>query len=955
MFNLQEQKNIPLLDVNAQIYNESEFNCKHIHLESDSNEKVFMVAFRTIPEDSTGVAHILEHTALCGSKKYPVRDPFFMMIRRSLNTFMNAFTSSDWTAYPFATLNKKDFNNLLGVYLDSAFFPNLDSLDFAQEGHRLEFQEKNNPESEIEIKGVVYNEMKGAMSSITSQLWHGMSKHLYSSSTYKHNSGGDPENIIDLSHEDLVNFHQKHYHPSNATFFTFGNVDPLEIQSFIKENVLDNFSPSDEVVAVKNEDRLESPKVVSDFYNPQPGDENNHHIVLSWLLNESHNPVQLLETYLMSNILLDNSASPLRKVLESTKLGKSPSPLTGLEADQKELVFAAGLEGVDSNKSKEVEKLIMDCLTKLVEDGVPKDLIDSSLHQLEIRQREITGSGMPFGLQIMLTCLPACIHNDNPLNVLDLDSAFNKIKNNLKTENYIENLIDRSLIKNNHRLTYSLIPDTELNKKNEEKIQNKVFEITKNFSSDDKEKLIKLANDLEKRQNSIDDPEVLPKVTKEDIPKTRNYASPIAFAKDKSTDYFYKSGTNGIVYHSMIFPCDALDENELKIASLFSNTLTDIGLGKDGYEDIQKYQSSITGGISASFITLPNKSDDTFKLALKVSSKSLEGNESYMQDLILRTVKESSFDETKRIEELLEFISSDNEKSVIQNGHILSMSNAASQISDIASTNDLTSGLRFIHNTNHLSKLIGEDDELAKYLELLRSINSKISNTPSHLFTASALDKAKLNLDFTIKENTHHYKNQGLVALQSNPIGWITGSQVCFCAEAFPTVDYKHEDAPALTVLGTVLRNGYLHSAIREKGGAYGAGASQDSNNKVFKFFSYRDPKCTETFKEFKKSREWSIKNITEEQLEEGVLGVISSIDKPLSPFGEAMSDFMSSLDQKTQDERLSFRSKVKECSLADLAMVSEKYLFNESKRSAIAGQNYETELKDLGFEIKNI
>jgi len=955
MFNLQEQKNIPLLDVNAQIYNESEFNCKHIHLESDSNEKVFMVAFRTIPEDSTGVAHILEHTALCGSKKYPVRDPFFMMIRRSLNTFMNAFTSSDWTAYPFATLNKKDFNNLLGVYLDSAFFPNLDSLDFAQEGHRLEFQEKNNPESEIEIKGVVYNEMKGAMSSITSQLWHGMSKHLYSSSTYKHNSGGDPENIIDLSHEDLVNFHQKHYHPSNATFFTFGNIDPLEIQSFIKENVLDNFSPSDEVVAVKNEVKLESPKVVSDFYNPQPGDENNHHIVLSWLLNESHNPVQLLETYLMSNILLDNSASPLRKVLESTKLGKSPSPLTGLEADQKELVFAAGLEGVDSNKSKEVEKLIMDCLTKLVEDGVPKDLIDSSLHQLEIRQREITGSGMPFGLQIMLTCLPACIHNDNPLNVLDLDSAFNTIKNNLKTENYIENLIDRSLIKNNHRLTYSLIPDTELNKKNEEKIQNKVFEITKNFSSDDKEKLIKLANDLEKRQNSIDDPEVLPKVTKEDIPKTRNYASPIAFAKDKSTDYFYKSGTNGIVYHSMIFPCDALDENELKIASLFSNTLTDIGLGKDGYEDIQKYQSSITGGISASFITIPNKSDDTFKLALKVSSKSLEGNESYMQDLILRTVKESSFDEIKRIEELLEFISSDNEKSVIQNGHILSMSNAASQISDIASTNDLTSGLRFIHNTNHLSKLISEDDELAKYLELLRSINSKISNTPSHLFTASALDKAKLNLDFTIKENTHHYKNQGLVALQSNPIGWITGSQVCFCAEAFPTVDFWHEDAPALTVLGTVLRNGYLHSAIREKGGAYGAGASQDSNNKVFKFFSYRDPKCTETFKEFKKSREWSIKNITEEQLEEGVLGVISSIDKPLSPFGEAMSDFMSLLDQKTQDERLSFRSKVKECSLADLAMVSEKYLFNESKRSAIAGQNYETELKDLGFEIKNI
>ena len=955
MFNLQEQKNIPLLDVNAQIYNESEFNCKHVHLESDSNEKVFMVAFRTIPEDSTGVAHILEHTALCGSKKYPVRDPFFMMIRRSLNTFMNAFTSSDWTAYPFATLNKKDFDNLLGVYLDSAFFPNLDSLDFAQEGHRLEFQEKNNPESEIEIKGVVYNEMKGAMSSITSQLWHGMSKHLYPSSTYKHNSGGDPENIIDLSHEDLVNFHKKHYHPSNATFFTYGNIDPIEIQSFIKENVLDNFSPSNEVVAVKNEDRFDLPITASDFYNPQPGDEDNHHIVLSWLLNESHNPVQLLETYLMSNILLDNSASPLRKVLESTKLGKSPSPLTGLEADQKELVFAAGLEGVDSNKSKEVETLIMECLNKLVKDGVPKDLIESSLHQLEIRQREITGSGMPFGLQIMLTCLPACIHNDNPLNILDLDNAFNTIKNNLKTDNYIENLIEKNLIKNNHRLTYSLVPDIELNKKNEEKIQNKVLDITKSLSEQDKEQLVKLANDLEDRQNTIDDPEVLPKVTREDIPKIRKYASPLTSENKESKNYYYKTGTNGIVYHSMIFPCDALEKDELKIASLFSNTLTDIGLGDKGYEDIQKYQSSITGGVSASFVTLPNKLDDTYKLALKVSSKSLEGNESFMQDLMMRTVKESNFDEIDRIKELLEFISSDNEKSVIQNGHILSMSNAASQISNIASTNDLTSGLRFIHNTNKLSKLVAAPNELSQYLELLKSIKTKISETPSHFFTASALNKEDINLNFLIEETTRQHKQQNLITTQDDSLGWITGSQVCFCAEAFPTVDFRHEDAPALTVLGTVLRNGYLHSAIREKGGAYGAGASQDSSNKVFKFFSYRDPKCSETFDEFKNSREWSIKNITEEQLEEGVLGVISSIDKPLSPFGEAMSDFMSKLDQKSQDERLHFRAKVKECKLADLMHVSEKYLFGESKRSAIAGQNYEAELVKLGFKIKNI
>ena len=955
MFNLKEQKYIPLLGLNAQIYNESEFNCKHVHLDADSDEKVFMVAFRTIPEDSTGVAHILEHTALCGSKKYPVRDPFFMMIRRSLNTFMNAFTSSDWTAYPFATLNKKDFDNLLGVYLDSSFFPNLDGLDFAQEGHRLEFKEKNNPESEIEIKGVVYNEMKGAMSSITSQLWHGMSRHLYSSSTYKHNSGGDPENIIDLTHEDLVSFHKKHYHPSNATFFTFGKLDPEEIQNFIKANVLDSFSPSDDVVGVKNEERLSAPKTISDFYNPQPGDEDNHHVVISWLLNESHNPVELLETYLMSNILLDNSASPLRKALEGSKLGTSPSPLTGLEADQKELVFAAGLEGVSANKHFEVEELIVNCLKSLIKDGVPEDLIHSSLHQLEIRQREITGSGMPFGLQIMLNCLPACIHNDNPLEILDLDNAFNTIKENLKSENYIESLIEKNLISNSHRLNYSLIPDTEFNRKNEEKIQQKVIEKTRDLSHKDKEDIIQLANDLESRQNAHDDPEILPKVTKNDIPQSRTYACPVISSHNSNSSYFYKTGTNGIVYHSMLFPCDALNQNELKVASLFTSTLTDIGLGEDSYEDIQKYQSSITGGISASFVTLPNKEDDSYKLALKVSSKSLEKNDLLMQDLMLKTVNESSFLEQNRIKELLEFISADNEKSVIQNGHILSMGNAASQISSIAATNDLTSGLQFIHNTNNLSRLMNDENEFKLYLDTLHSIKNKLSSDPNYLFTASSLDINDLKLNTIFKSEPINLNNQSFVATQDSSIGWITGSQVCFCAEAFPSVDSMHEDAPALTILGTVLRNGYLHSAIREKGGAYGSGAAQDSNNKVFKFFSYRDPKCSETFEEFQKSRDWSLKEISAEQLEEGILGVISSIDKPLSPYGEAMSDFMSELDNKTQDERLLFRSRVKECTLLDIVKVSEKYLFNDSKKSVIAGENFIKELTDLGFAIKNI
>jgi len=954
MFNLEDQKYIKLLDLNAQIYTESEFNCKHIHLDSKSDEKVFMVAFRTIPEDSTGVAHILEHTALCGSKKYAVRDPFFMMIRRSLNTFMNAFTSSDWTAYPFATQNDKDFNNLLSVYLDSSFFPNLDELDFLQEGHRLEFSEKNNSDSDLEIKGVVFNEMKGAMSSISSQLWHGLSKHLYSSSTYKHNSGGNPENIIDLTHDYLVDFHRKHYHPSNATFFTFGNLNPTEIQEFINKNVLEHFEPSNEIISVINEHRISKPKTVTEFYNPLPEDENNHHVVLSWLLGESHNPVELLESYLVSNILLDNSASPLRKVLENTDLGKSLSPLTGLEADHKELVFAAGLEGVDANAQLKVEELILNCLKNVVSSGISNELIQSSLHQLEIKQREITGSGMPYGLQIMLSCLPACLHNDDPLKVLDLDSSFDVIKDKLNKDNYIENLIEEKIINNPHRVNYCLAPDIEFNSKNEKIIKEKIDEKSKNLTLEDKERIIELTKNLKIRQEKSDDPEILPKVTKEDIPKIRTYAKSESY-KDDNKNFFYKVGTNGITYHSMIFPCSPLTEDEFKIASLFTNTLTDVGIGNKNYEEVQKIQSAETGGISANFTLIPNENQSSHSLGLKITSKSLEEKEIEMQNLMIETAKDSNFSDKNRIKDMLNFISSDNEKSLIQNGHILSMSNAGAQINNISATNDFASGLNFITNTSKLSKNINNNSELDRYIELLNSIKNKINPIPSYSFTASSLEmhQSKINFEFDNKNNS--FSIQNYFDIQQESVGWITGAQVTYCAEAFPTVDFFHKDSPALSVLGVVLRNGYLHSAIREKGGAYGSGAMQDSNNKIFKFFSYRDPRCTETFDDFQKSREWSLKNITQEQLDEGILGIISSIDKPLSPFGEAMSDFSMNLDKKDLERRLEIRSLVKSCTLDDLINVSQKYLFNESKRSVIAGENYIDEMKKLNFEIKNI
>ena len=373
------------------------------------------------------------------------------------------------------------------------------------------------------------------------------------------------------------------------------------------------------------------------------------------------------------------------------------------------------------------------------------------------------------------------------------------------------------------------------------------------------------------------------------------------------------------------------------------------------YEEVQKIQSAITGGISSNFVLLPNAKENKHNLGLKISSKCLEKNEEQMQKLMLQTLSEAKFENKDRIKDMLNFISSGNERSIIQNGHMLAMSNAGAQVNNIAATNDMAAGINFITNTSNLSKNIDKQDNLSDYLDLFASIKSKIATTPIRTFTASSLNQSQTGIGYKFKDSVEPFDSQNYFDIQDRSIGWITGAQVCYCAEAFPTVDSFHDDAPILSVLGAVLRNGYLHSAIREKGGAYGSGATQDSHNKVFKFFSYRDPRCSETFNDFAKSREWALKNITAEHLEEGVLGVISSIDKPLSPYGEAMNDFSNTLDNKDKDKRLHFRSRVKDCTVNELVNVAGKYLFNESKKSLIAGESYIDEIKKLNFEIKNI
>ncbi|MEM8561224.1 MAG: insulinase family protein, partial [Pseudomonadota bacterium] len=595
------QAPINSLNISVEHYEHQKTGAVHYHLSADSSENVFLVALRTVPEDSTGVAHILEHTALCGSQRYPVRDPFFMMLRRSLNTFMNAFTSSDWTAYPFASQNRKDFRNLLDVYLDAVFFSRLDPLDFAQEGHRVEFTKPDDPNSDLVFKGVVFNEMKGAMSSVPSVLWSTLCEQLFPSTTYHHNSGGDPEHIPDLSYGELKSFYESHYHPSNAIFMTFGDIPASEHQAVFEERALSHFSKLDQTIKVHPEQRLSQPVRHEAFYAFEEAASKEHktHIVIGWLLGESSDLEALLEAQLLSSVLLDNSASPLQRMLETTPLGHAPSPLCGLEDSMREMVFCCGVEGSEARHADAVEAMVLEVLTDLAEQGIERDRLEAVLHQLEIHQREISGDSYPYGLQLILQALGCATHYSDPIAVLDLEPVIASLRLKIEDPDYIRSLAKRLLLDNPHRVTLVMQPDEDLSARRTAAEKDRLCEIRRQMDKKSCADTVKLAADLAARQQKIDDESILPKVTLEDVPAHLPEPSFENHRVNGIEVSAYRQGTNGLVYQQLVSPIPVLEPEQLLYLPLFNQILTELGVDEQDYLSTQQRQSATVGSITA--------------------------------------------------------------------------------------------------------------------------------------------------------------------------------------------------------------------------------------------------------------------------------------------------------------------------------------------------------------------
>lgn len=954
-FRLLGRTRVESLNIEIQHYEHTATGAVHYHLATEHAEKVFLVALRTMPHDSTGVAHILEHTALCGSEKYPVRDPFFMMTRRSLNTFMNAMTSSDWTAYPFASENDKDFNNLLDVYLDAVFFSRLHELDFAQEGHRIEFSEPNNPDSKLEYKGVVFNEMKGAMSSAISQLWQGISGYLFPTTTYHYNSGGEPAAITDLTYEQLLEFYRTHYHPSNAIFMTFGDMDIEALHTKLETQALSRFERQQKQWKVPFEKRYSAPIAVEESYGLDADELNDatHHVV-GWLLGESTNLDAQLEAHLVSQVLLDNSASPLRRALEETELGSSPSPLCGLEESNREMSFMCGLEGSEPEHAAAVEQLILDTLQKVADEGVSADMIEASLHQLELHQREIGGDNYPYGLQLMFNALPAATHYGDPAALLNLDPALERLREKSKQPNFMQEAVRRLLLENRHRVRYTLRPDAHQNAEMKRLEDESLARIQASLSAEQKAHIIAQTKALEERQAQVDDDNILPQVTLADVRPDVSYVAPTATYSDGIAATEYVAGTNGLVYQQLLVDIPNLSAQELSWLPTFTNAWSEIGAGGNDYLVQQQKQTATVGSLTA-YSSIRSKIDDCNQLhgSLVMTGKALTAKADDFSKLMQETWLSADFSDADRLLDLLTQVKSRREQGITGNGHGLAMSLAAAPLNLAAGISDALGGLPHVKTLKE-RVLLAQKNGPQFISDELQKLANKIQ-APNELLLIHDEQGAKLHRDSALPLWSSQVAAQKDVLQWTNSHNanwWMVDSQVNFCAWALPTVTMNHPDAAPLAVLAGVLRNAFLHTAIREKGGAYGAGASQDSALGCFKFYSYRDPRVEGTFADFKASIDWVLnKKSGDDLVEQSILGLIGGMDRPGSPSGEARQFFHQDRSGRTRALRQQFRERLLVTTWNDVQRVAREHLFDiEGSKAVIAPRGTEKVAQNLGL-----
>lgn len=962
-------ENLKLIDA---VYYELEHvktGAMHIHIETRDKENTFGVAFKTVPRDSTGVAHILEHTALCGSKKFPVRDPFFSMIKRSLNTFMNAFTASDWTMYPFSSENRKDFYNLMDVYLDAAFFPRLDPLNFKQEGHRIEIADGNENDKaslRLEYKGVVYNEMKGVMSSPDQVMIRSLFKALYPDTTYSHNSGGEPADIPTLTHEQLLDFHRIHYHPSNAFFYTYGNLPLEDHLAFITDRVLSRFTRIDPKTEVPSQPRWAEPRNVIFHYpldrNEKP--EKKYQACVSWLTADITDAYEVLILTLLEQVLIGNPASPLRKALIDSGLGSALCDGTGLIADHKDTMFTVGLKDVEENALEQVEKIVFEVLRELVATGVDRELVDSAIHQLEFHRKEVTNTPYPYGIKLLISFSGPWIHGGDPVRILNFDEDLTRLKKDLTSVPVFENAIESYFIDNPHRVLFKLIPDQSMAEKEEMRVQAELERVKMALTPQQIDQIQKDAQALKALQESGEDLSCLPVLSVDDIPPEIRTIK----ASDIKNDsiFLYDQPTSGIFYFSCAAGIRSLSDDLIPLVPFFCYAFSKIGTRRRDYTKMARLIDRYTGGIGlsanarTSFESSGGANRDSCVPYVSFSAKCLDQNLQNMFDIIREMTTEFDFTDTRRIKTLLLEYRAARESMTIRSGHQMAVLMASRYFSTSRFLKETWSGIHQLKTIKALSDRLDPPDleDLSRKLAAIGSVLFSKGNVRLALVgqtkpmddamacTNQLLNTLKIPTDSELA--TDVFTAPGIEIDDVVPFeGWSTSTAVSFVASAFKTVRTRHEDAPALSVISKLLRHLFIHGEIREKGGAYGGYASYSGEDGLFSFSSYRDPHIVETLNVFQKAFEFIRSGkYTDEDVKDAIIQICSEIDKPDPPGPSARKSFYRHLIHLSDEDRARFKQGILDTTRDRVLAAADKYFDTQKIQQAIAVVSSEEKLK---------
>ena len=882
---------------------------------SDEN-KVFGVSFRTPPENSTGLPHILEHSVLCGSERYPVKEPFVELLKGSLQTFLNAFTFPDKTCYPVASANTADFRNLTEVYLDAVFFPLLGQDVLDQEGWHLE------PDGQggFLFKGVVYNEMKGVFSSPEAVLSRHSLHLLFPDTVYGLESGGDPEAIPSLRYDEFFRFHQRHYHPSNAYFFFWGDDDENERLEQVGA-ALQRFEKGEPAAAVALQKPFTAP-VCRELPYAASEEEKKELFAVNWLLADTADGELFLSLRMLEHILLGLPASPLRRALLESGLGED---LTGggLEEDLRQSMFSVGLRGLEPGKAGEAGDLILTTLKDLVANGIPKECVDAAVNSVEFALREKNTGRFPVGLAVMLQALTTWLHDGDPLAPLRYEEPLANIKRRLAAgERYFEDLIRSYFLENPHRVTVVLRPDPALAEREAAAEKARVDEKIKGFGEADKQAAAQQAERLQERQETPDDPALLariPRLAVSDLPRKEKDIPLERLGDDRL--WFHDLPTGGIGYVEAVFELSAVPVELFPLLPLFSRALLEIGTKNRDFADLNMSIARITGGMDAGTLLLSRNAGSgqagpalpLFTVSGKATPDNLEG----LFTLLAEVVLEARFDNKDLFGRMVLEEKARLEHNLIPAGHSFVMSRLRAACSVAGHLGELTGGISQLAFLRELALRVEADwPGILADLERLRALLLNREGFRCNI-TAEAAFKEKL-VDLATglaaklpRRERGAAEDWGLMDLPVRE-ALILPAQVNYVgagANLF-TAGYTHHGSAH--VILKYLRTGWLWEKVRVQGGAYGAFCFLDRITGSFGLVSYRDPNIERTINTFMGTAEHlSSLKPNRRELDAAIIGAIGEMDAYMLPDSKGMASFTREVSGDTKELRSRMREEI--------------------------------------------